>query len=178
MPACDTCVPQTHPVPAAAVRLTSQFGPPTGFAGGWQPPASWQNINLIASGQLCFGPNVIRIPLRVMEFEPLQIQQCDVILGDGDIVFIGSRDDEVFYTGGLLGGGEFNLPRDRNLDILEAIAIAEAQQQQGAGAGRSALNADVSISPSQAIVLRRLPNDTQVPILVDLYRLSCPNALL
>ena len=85
-------------------------------------------------------------------------------------MFIGSRDDEVFYTGGLLGGGEYNLPRDRNLDILEAIAIAEAASQSAAGAGRSALNNDVSISPSQAIILRRLPNNTQVPILVNLYR--------
>ena len=138
--------------------------------GNWQPPPAWSNINMIASGALCSGSNVIRIPLRLTEYEPLQISQCDVILGEGDIVFIGSRDDEVFYTGGLLGGGEYNLPRDRNLDILEAIAITESASQSAAGAGRSALNNDVSISPSQAIVLRRLPNNTQVPILVNLYR--------
>jgi hypothetical protein len=155
VPACDTCGPtpmlQNNP-------------------GNWQPPAAWSNVNMIASGALRSGSNVIRIPLRLTEYEPLQISQCDVILGDGDIVFIGSRDDEVFYTGGLLGGGEYNLPRDRNLDILEAIAIAESASQSAAGAGRSALNNDVSISPSQAIVLRRLPNNTQVPILVNLYR--------
>lgn len=161
VPACNTCGPVA----------TTQFAPQMNSA-GWQPPAAWQNIDLIAGGGLCSGQNVLRIPLRVTEFEPLQIAQCDVILGDGDIVFIGSRDDEVFYTGGLLGGGEYNLPRDRNLDILEAIAIAEAggtNQSNGPG-GVSALNSDVGISPSQAIVLRRLPNNTQVPILVDLYR--------
>jgi hypothetical protein len=155
VPACNTC----GPTPMLQ-----------NIAGNWQPPPAWSNINMIASGALSSGSNVIRIPLRLTEYEPLQLSQCDVILGDGDIVFIGSRDDEVFYTGGLLGGGEYNLPRDRNLDILEAIAIAEAASQSGAGAGRSALNNDVSISPSQAIVLRRLPNNTQVPILVNLYR--------
>ena len=129
----------------------------------------WNNVNQIASGAMCSGSNVVRIPLRLADCEPLNISERDVILNDGDIVFIASRDDEVFYTGGLLGGGEFNLPRDRDLDILEAIAIAEsarASQQSG----RSALNSDVSISPSQAIILRKLPNNTQVPILVDLYR--------
>ncbi|MHC4878951.1 MAG: hypothetical protein ACYTGL_21070 [Planctomycetota bacterium] len=85
-------------------------------------------------------------------------------------MFIASRDDELFYTGGLLGGGEYTLPRDRDIDILEAIAIAEQSQNNQQGSGRSALNSDVSISPSEAIILRKLPNDTQVPILVNLYR--------
>lgn len=159
VPACNSCGP-TYPS-----QFTPQVSP-----GGWQPPSSWSNVDLIASGGLCSGPNVIRIPLRITDFEPLRLQQCDVILGEGDIVFIGSRDDEVFYTGGLLGGGEYNLPRDRNLDILEAIAIAEAGSQNQGPGGVSALNSDVAISPSQAVVLRRLPNETQVPILVDLYR--------
>ncbi len=171
-----TNIPTTLPTSVGAPPILptgNRYGPPPPLQNiqrNWQPPATWSNVNLIASGGLCSGPNVVRIPLRLTEYEPLQLAQCDVILGDGDIVFIGSRDDEVFYTGGLLGGGEYNLPRDRNLDILEAIAIAEASSQLGAGAGRSALNNDVSISPSQAIVLRRLPNNTQVPILVNLYR--------
>ena len=108
-----------------------------------------------------------------MEKGPLggfQVINVDIILEDGDIVFIGSRDNEIFYTGGLLGGGEYSLPRDRDLDILEAIAIAESANNSGGQAGNSALNSDVAISPSEAIILRKLPNGTQVPILVDLYR--------
>lgn len=100
----------------------------------------------------------------------MNFTEQDIILEDGDIVFIASRDNELFYTGGLLGGGEYTLPRDRDLDILEAIAIAESNNNSGGEAGSSALNSDVSISPSEAIILRQLPNGTQVPILVDLYR--------
>jgi hypothetical protein len=136
----------------------------------WQPPAIWNNVNQIARGAYCNRPNVVRIPLRLQEHESPQVCEADVTLHDGDIVFIASRDDELFYTGGLLGGGEYTLPRDRDIDILEAIAIAEQSQNNQQGSGRSALNSDVSISPSEAIILRKLPNDTQVPILVNLYR--------
>ena len=136
----------------------------------WQPPPIWNNVNQIASGAYSNGANVTRIPLRLPFGEAPQIAEADVTLYDGDIVFIASRDDELFYTGGLLGGGEYTLPRDRDIDILEAIAIAEQSQNGQQGAGNSALNSDVSISPSEAVVLRKLPNNTQVPILVNLYR--------
>ena len=136
----------------------------------WQQPAGWANAQQIARGGYCDQQNSIRIPLRLEDFETVNFTEQDIILEDGDIVFIASRDDENFYTGGLLGGGEYTLPRDRDLDILEAIAIAEANNRQGGGSGSSALNSDVSISPSEAVILRKLPNGTQVPILVDLYR--------
>ena len=136
----------------------------------WQQPACWANAKQIARGNYCNQQNSTRIPLRLEEYETINFCEQDIILEDGDIVFIASRDNELFYTGGLLGGGEYTLPRDRDLDILEAIAIAESNNQQGASSGSSALNSDVSISPSEAIILRQLPNGTQVPILVDLYR--------
>jgi len=94
------------------------------------------------------------------------------VLHDGDVVFIESRDTEIFYTGGLLGGGQYTLPRDYDLDILGAISIAQAGGSGGSGkstGGPSALNQDVTISASNAIILRQLPNGTQVPIKVDLY---------
>jgi hypothetical protein len=141
-------------------------GPPP----NWQPPPIWNNVDQIASGAYNDGTNVTRIPLRLPFGETPQISEADVTLYDGDIVFIASRDDELFYTGGLLGGGEYTLPRDRDIDILEAIAIAEQSRMSSQNSGRSALNSDVSISPSEAIVLRKLPNNTQVPILVNLYR--------
>ncbi len=174
-----------QPLPGAVPPQTYQpmnpawTAPPPGpsFGGGpaapdqnWQPPPLWNNVDQIASGAYCDGANVIRIPLRLPFGEAPQISEADITLYDGDIVFIASRDDELFYTGGLLGGGEYTLPRDRDIDILEAIAIAEQSQNSQQGAGRSALNGDVSISPSEAIVLRKLPNRTQVPILVNLYR--------
>ena len=101
----------------------------------------------------------------------LNLSEQDVQLNDGDILLIQSRDDEVFYTGGLLGGGQYNLPRDHDIDILEAISIAQGRSVGGGqDLGRSALNNDVTISASQAVILRKLPNGSQVPILIDLYR--------
>jgi hypothetical protein len=123
------------------------------------------------------GRRIIRIPVRLGPGEVVDITEADIILYDGDIVFIESRDTEVFYTGGLLGGGQYSLPRDYDLDVLGAIAIAQGQRSGGGGSpattsigGQSALNADVSISASHLIVLRPLPDGTQIPIKVDLYQ--------
>ena len=174
---CSTCqtptvAPQMMlPAPQAAPQFAQQWQPPPQqLQPQWQQPAAWSNAQQIARGGYCNQQNSIRIPLRLSDFETVNFTEQDIILEDGDIVFIASRDDENFYTGGLLGGGEYTLPRDRDLDILEAIAIAEANNQQNGGSGSSALNSDVSISPSEAVILRKLPNGTQVPILVDLYR--------
>ncbi len=117
---------------------------------------------------------VIKIPIRLKPGQQPHIRPEDVILQDGDIVFIESRDTEIFYTGGLLGGGQYTLPRDYDLDVLGAISLAQgAGQQQVTGnqiGGTSALNGDVTISASSVIILRRMPNGAQVPIKVDLYR--------
>jgi polysaccharide biosynthesis/export protein len=119
------------------------------------------------------GRHVIRIPIRLGPGETADIREEDIILQDGDIVFIESRDTEVFFTGGLLGGGQFTLPRDYDLDILQALSLATSRTNSGsvrAVGGVSALNNDVSISPSTVIVLRKLPDGGEVPIKVDLYR--------
>ncbi len=117
---------------------------------------------------------VIKIPIRLKPGEQPHIRPEDIILQDGDIVFIESRDTEIFYTGGLLGGGQFTLPRDYDLDVLDAISLAQgARQQQNVGnqiGGTSALNGDVTISASSVVIIRRMPNGAQVPIKVDLYR--------
>lgn len=124
------------------------------------------------------APNVTRIPLR---FHPDQVptfKESDVILNTGDIVMIQSRDQEKFYTGGVLGGGEHLLPRDYDLDILGAIAIAEgplgstgavlsASQRGGMGGGGRQTG---PLPPSQAIIVRKLCDGSQIPIKVDLNR--------
>ena len=125
---------------------------------------------------------VVKIPVRLAPGESPGITEQDVVLEDGDIVFIESRETEIFYTGGLLGGGQFTLPRDYDLDVLGAISVAQSQNANRGGGnnlraigGPSALNQDVSVSASHVVVLRQLPNGTQVPIEVDLYRaMRCP----
>ena len=143
-------------------------GPPM-MAGPWQPPAEWDHVPGMNSSGLCNLGRTIRIPLRVEDCSNLNISEQDVHLNDGDIIFIQSRENEVFYTGGLLGGGQYNLPRDHDIDILEALSIAQGRNA-GQDVGKSALNNDVTISASQAVILRKLPNGSQVPILIDLYR--------
>jgi protein involved in polysaccharide export with SLBB domain len=122
------------------------------------------------------NPQVLRIPLRVTPGEPPPFHEQDILLGDGDVVFLESREDERFFTAGLLGGGEYTLPRDLDLDVLGAIAVAESNSRtnstrttKGLG-GVSALNQDMSVGASKVIVFRKLPGGGEVPIKVDLYR--------
>lgn len=121
---------------------------------------------------------VIKIPVRLQPGETPRISEGDVILHDGDIVFIESRESEIFYTGGLLGGGQYVLPRDYDLDVLGAIAVASGRMQGGGGGGGignriggiSAMNMDISFSASDVVVLRQFPDGNQVPIKIDLNK--------
>lgn len=132
-------------------------------AWGWSPDM----------GLTMDDPNIIRIPVRLGDGEAPQITEDDITLYDGDIVFIESRETEVFYTGGLLGGGQFTLPRDYDVTLTQAISIAQGRATTGAPraiGGVSALNSDVTISPSHVVILRTLPDGRRFPIEADLYK--------
>lgn len=138
------------------------------------PAADWGWDGNFANLQTMGDPNIIRIPVRLGQGEHPQITEDDVTLYDGDIVFIESRETEVFYTGGLLGGGQFTLPRDYDITVTQAVSIAQAQgstasSPRGVG-GVSALNSDVTISPSRIVVLRTLPDGRRFPIEIDVYK--------
>ena len=80
------------------------------------------------------NPNITKIPLRSGPYSPpVELAQDEIILDTGDIVFIESRDAEVFYTGGLLNGGQFPIPRDYDLDVLGGIAMAGGAISTAAG---------------------------------------------
>jgi hypothetical protein len=140
---------------------------------GW-PSTDWGWNGDFSTLPTMDDPSVIRIPVRLGDGEFPHVTEDDITLYDGDIVFIESRDTEVFYTGGLLGGGQFTLPRDYDVTLTQAISIAQGQTStasspRGVG-GVSALNSDVTISPSHVVVLRTLPDGRRFPIEVDLYR--------
>jgi len=167
--------PGMSPIPAGpSGAIVPRYNDPSMMPG--QPAMQGQPIesgHSESSGLGLDGRHVIRIPIRLGPGETADIREEDVILQDGDIVFIESRDTEVFFTAGLLGGGQFTLPRDYDLDILQALSLATSRGSSGstlAVGGVSALNNDVSISPSTVIVLRKLPDGGEVPIKVDLYR--------
>jgi hypothetical protein len=152
------------PLPAPA---SSEHGVPID---AWGPDLSSMDLTID-------NPDVVKIPIRIAPGENPNLTEEDITLYDGDIVFIESRETEVFYTGGLLGGGQYTLPRDYDLRVLEAIAVAQGSQNGNQGSasmsssgGPSALNQDVIVSASRLVILRKLPDGNQVPIEIDLYR--------
>lgn len=113
-----------------------------------------------------------RIPLWTQNGETPSFCQEDVLLQDGDVVYLRPRDREVFYTGGLINGAEIPMPRDRDIDILEAVSIANASIGGPGGQGGQVFRAGAGpgniLPPTRAVVLRRVPNGQQVAIRVDL----------
>lgn len=124
-------------------------------------------------------PNVTKIPLRYHPTMPPTFTDEDILLGDGDILIIRSRDKETFYSAGLLGGGEHPLPRDKDLDVIGAIAIAGGPLGSigtgigglgGNQGGNRAPGANSYCQPSQVIIMRELPCGDQIAIRVNLNR--------
>ncbi len=114
-------------------------------------------------------PSILRIPLRLPPGVVPDIRSEDVELQDGDIVYIESRETEVFYTGGLLPGGEFPLPRDYDLDVLGAMALAGTGAYGQVGGGGGLLGGSLgTVPPGKLYILRRTRCNGQVAIEVDL----------
>ena len=130
-------------------------------------------------------PNVTRIPLRYNPANPPVFTQQDIILNEGDIIIIRSRDRETFTTAGILGGGEYPLPRDKDLDILGAIAIARGPLGSsgtgvgaigggggggGFGGGGGGGGRQQACQPSEAIIVRELACGNSITMKIDLNR--------
>lgn len=119
-------------------------------------------------------PFSITVPLRVRPGEVPAFGPEDVILEDGDMVFIEARDTEVFYTGGLLPGGQYPLPRDYDLDVIGAMSIAGsgiggAQRGGGGGVGAGIIGGGFGgATPTQLYVVRKGPCGQEFTIEVDL----------
>lgn len=117
---------------------------------------------------------VIRIPLRYPPGQTPQIRPEDVTLETGDIVQVESRETEFFYTGGILRGGQFPLPRDYDLDVLGALALAgqglASTNSQGGGGGFGGGMSQLigGPSPTQLYIIRKLPCGRTYNISVDL----------
>jgi protein involved in polysaccharide export with SLBB domain len=117
----------------------------------------------------------IRIPLRMRPDETVAFKPSDAILKTGDIIFIESRDTEVYYTGGLMPVAELILPRDYDLDVLQAVTEARGPLYNGAvnfnnQVGNILAGGLGNPSPSQLTLIRRTPKGGQITIRVDLNR--------
>lgn len=120
-------------------------------------------------------PPAASIPLRMKCGHPPLLPPELISLQEGDVVFLEARDREIFFTGGLLPAGEHILPRDRSLDVLEAVARVRGPLLNGEFgtnnlAGNLVAPGIGNPSPSLLVVIRKLPGGGQIPIRVDLNR--------
>ena len=115
---------------------------------------------------------VVRIPLTGCPGEGLPFRPSDVQLEDGDVVYVPRR-EEYFYIGGLISGAKIPMPRDEDIDVIEAIALANGSVGGPLGQSGNALAAGTPgyiVKPTRVIILRELPDGRQLPIRVDLAR--------
>ena len=111
----------------------------------------------------------VSIPLHPNATDPY-FDNRQSVLSQGDLVVVEARPTEVYYTGGLLPGGERALPRDKPLNVLEAVALAGGPTTTTGGFGLPRL------PPTELIVARNNGLNGQVNIRVDLDRaLSDPS---
>ena len=121
---------------------------------------------------------VTRIPLRLPAGQSLVLRPEDVILGTGDVVFLEACDHEFFYTGGLLPPGAHVLPRDHDLDVLEAVSRVRGPLFNGSFGGSNLSGALIqpglgNPNPTLVTVIRRTPGGGQVLIKCDLAHAMC-----
>jgi Polysaccharide biosynthesis/export protein len=121
------------------------------------------------------GSRRIRIPLRYHPGMPPHVNPEDVILETGDIVYIEAREADVFYAAGLLPSGEYTLPRDTDLDVVQAcLRIGGpifSSGLQTANITGTIINPGFGfLSPTLLSVIRQTPCGGQFVIRVDLDR--------
>jgi len=115
------------------------------------------------------------IPTRWAAGEPPPFNPEDVILHEGDVMLLEARAKDYFYTGGLLPSGERLLPRDYDLDVVEAVSQIQGSLLNGAFGGSNFTGRLIqqgvgNPNPSALTVIRRTANGSQIPISVDLNR--------
>ena len=122
-------------------------------------------------------PSILTIPLRVKPGVVPELTKEEVTLHDGDIVYIESREAEVYYTGGMLSPGQHQLPRDYDLDAIQAMALAgnglgSVNGGRGGGGGGmgNRFGIQTQVPPGLLYILRKTPCNGQVAIEVDLAK--------
>lgn len=156
-------------MPGLAAAAPMVVGPDGKLVPGLPGPACGPD------GACAPGLGIVNIPLRLRPGEPVHFTAEDVILHDGDSIFVEAADIDTFYTGGLLPAAEHILPRDYDLDVIEAVSRVRGPMLNGAFGGDN-LNGQLinfgigNPSPKLLSVIRRLPDGRTVPIIVNLNR--------
>lgn len=100
-------------------------------------------------------------PLRSNSVSPSLFPRTQNELRAGDIVSIAAKPTAVFYTGGLLGGGEYLIPRDRPLSVIDAISLV-------GGIPASRGNGAIPLEQPRLLTLIRRAGNTQFQCRFDL----------
>ena len=117
-------------------------------------------------------PSLLKIPMRLPPGVIPSFRPEDILLEEGDVVYIESREAEVFYTGGLLPGGEWLIPRDYDLDVLGAMGVAGmgvSSKANGSAGGIGVASLGL-VPPGELFILRKTPCNGQITIQVDLAK--------
>jgi protein involved in polysaccharide export with SLBB domain len=142
-----------------------------GVSGQFMSAGNLQSIVSGGQGDGC-GPGVVRIPLAGCPCEAVPFTEADITMGDGDVLFIPRR-NEYFIAGGLLPGGRVPLPRDEDVDVIEAIAMATGSAGGPLGQdGRVLATGRVGNlrEPTRVLIIRELPDGRSMTIRADLDR--------
>lgn len=99
--------------------------------------------------------NITRIPIESKNGQFPELSEAEITLNDGDVLYIEGRQRDVFYTGGLLSGGRFPIPRDYEIDVLEAIALSGGSEATTAGGGGSGGRIGNIVPASKITIIRR-----------------------
>lgn len=116
----------------------------------------------------------VRIPLRLPHGQDPPFKPDDIVLHEGDVVLVPEKKPQqaVFYTGGLLGGGEYSFPQDYELDVVSAMAMVA--QRLATRRKKSSDDSDAAdvVDPSQLqlVISRRGLGVERITFSVDLDR--------
>ncbi len=102
--------------------------------------------------------------------EPMPFEAEDIVLHEGDVVLLEARVEDLVLHRRSVACGERVLPRDYDLDVVEAVVQASGTLVNGAFGGNNfnGLLIQKGIgnpNPSALTVIRRTPNGGQIPIL-------------
>ena len=136
-------------------------------AGGIVQAIGTPEPNSSGESQFLSGANVVRIPIESVMGEMPSLTEEQITLEDGDVVYIEGRTRDVFYTGGLLEGGRFPLPRDYEIDVIEAMSLAGGNVATTAGSSGQGIRGG-GILPATQLTVYRKSGCNQCAIEVDL----------
>jgi hypothetical protein len=121
------------------------------------------------------GIQTIQIPIWLRPGEQPSFRPEDIVLQNGDVVYVQSRKTEYFYTGGILPPRAWPLPPDRDLNVIQAILVVGGYVVNGGFNTNNFTGATIqtglgSPSPSLVTILRKTATGGQIPIRVSINR--------